>query len=67
MALLPQAGSNFVARMLTVTITLKSQRRNILDFLTDATSAARTGNPSPSLLPKIGASDVDEQELVIAA
>lgn len=62
-----QAGSNFVARMLTVVTTLKSQRRNILDFLTDATSAARTGKPSPSLLPKISASDVHEEELVIAA
>ena len=40
---------------------------NILDFLTDATSAAHTGKPTPTLLPKIGASDVDEQELVITA
>ncbi len=62
-----QAGSNFVARILTVVTTLKSQRRNILDFLTDATSAARTGKPSPSLLPEISASDVHEEELVIAA
>jgi hypothetical protein len=51
-----QAGSIFVARMLTVVTTLKSQRPNILDFLTTATSAARTGKPTPSLLPEVPAS-----------
>ncbi len=53
-----QAGSVFVARMLTVVTTLKSQRRNILDFLTAATSAARTGKPTPSLLPEVPASSL---------
>ncbi|GAC1494206.1 MAG: hypothetical protein NVS2B14_07650 [Chamaesiphon sp.] len=62
-----QAGSAFVARMLTVVTTLKSQRRNILDFMTAATSAARLGKPAPSLLPEITAADACEQELVIAA
>ena len=47
-----QAGSAFVARMLTVVTTLKSQRRNVLDFMTAAMSAARAGKPAPSLLPE---------------
>lgn len=42
--------------MLTVVTTLKSQRRNVLDFMTVATSAARTGKPAPSLLPEVPAS-----------
>jgi len=48
-----QTGSTFVQRMLTVVTTLKSQRRNVLDFMTSAVSAARVGKPSPSLLPKV--------------
>ena len=47
-----QTGSSFVARMLTVVTTLKSQRRNVLDFMTAAVSAARIGVASPSLLPE---------------
>ena len=54
-----QAGSRFVARMLTVVTTLKSQRRNVLDFMTNAVSAARIGKASPSLLPE--ETDVCEQ------
>ncbi|OLT58599.1 IS66 family transposase [Moorena bouillonii] len=46
-----QAGSAFVARMLTVVTTLKSQQRNVLEFLTNAINAARAGKPAPSLLP----------------
>ena len=48
-----QAGSVFVARMLTVVTTLKSQRRHVLDFLTCAIVAARDGQPAPSLLPEV--------------
>ncbi|KAB8316714.1 IS66 family transposase [Tolypothrix campylonemoides VB511288] len=48
-----QTGSAFVARMLTVVTTLKSQHRNVLDFMTVATSAARTDQPAPSLLPEV--------------
>lgn len=47
------AGSNFVARILTVVTTLKSQRRNVLEFMTQAVSAKRLGQASPSLLPQI--------------
>ncbi|MHC5746286.1 MAG: IS66 family transposase [Nostoc sp.] len=52
-----QAGSIFVARMLTVVTTLRSQRRNVLDFITAATFAARIGKPTPSLLPEIPTSE----------
>lgn len=45
------AGSTFVARMLTVVTTLRSQRRNVLEYLTHAIAAARSGQPAPSLLP----------------
>ncbi|WP_375453043.1 transposase [uncultured Nostoc sp.] len=56
-----QAGSIFVARMLTVVTSLKSQRKNVLDFMTHAVGAARDGNPPPSLLPEVNTS----QEQVI--
>jgi hypothetical protein len=46
-------GSTFVARMLTVTHTLRSQQRPVLEFLTTACQAARTGTPTPSLLPDL--------------
>lgn len=46
-----QAGSEFVARMLTVTTTLKAQHRSVLHFLTQACHAARFGHEPPSLLP----------------
>ena len=42
-----QAGSTFVARMLTVIATLKSQRRDVLEFMTQAVVAARLGQPTP--------------------
>jgi hypothetical protein len=45
------AGSEFVARMLTVNRSLKSQGRSILDFLTEAIVAARLGLKTPSLIP----------------
>ena len=43
-----QAGSLFVARMLTVVTTLRSQNRPVLDYLVDACRAARQGKPAPS-------------------
>lgn len=48
-----QAGSQFVARMLTVISSLKRQERDVLDFLTQACRAARFGDPMPSLLPQV--------------
>lgn len=46
-----EAGSLFLARMLTVVTTLRSQNRDVLDFLTEAIRAARHGLDSPSILP----------------
>jgi transposase len=51
------AGSNFVSRMLTVVTTLKSQRRNVLEFMTQAVFATRQGQSVPSLLPEIISSE----------
>jgi transposase len=45
------AGSQFAARMLTVAATLKSQHRNIVDYVTQTCVAALHGVPAPSLLP----------------
>ncbi len=47
-----EAGSVFVARMLTVVTSLRSQNRNVLQFMIEAIKAYRQGNPSPSLIPK---------------
>lgn len=46
-----EAGSEFVARMLTVIMTLRLQKRNVLEYLTQACQAARKGQAAPSLLP----------------
>ena len=45
------AGSEFVSRLLTVVSSLNLQERNILDFLVESISAARSGEIPPSLLP----------------
>jgi transposase len=50
-----QAGSTFVARMLTVVLTLRSQQRNVLDFMTQAIVAARFAKRAPCLLPEVTA------------
>jgi transposase len=46
-----QAGSTFMARILTVVMTLRSQNRHVLEYMTDACRAVRQGKPAPSLLP----------------
>lgn len=46
-------GSLFVARILTVVMTLRSQKRNPLDYMVQACQAFRDGKPAPSLLPNI--------------
>jgi len=45
------AGSRFLERMLTVTETLRQQRRDVLEFLVDAVHAHFAAARSPSLLP----------------
>jgi len=42
-------GSAFVARMMSVTQTLHSQKRNVLDYLTRTMDAFAIGRPAPSL------------------
>ena len=46
------AGSLFVARIMTVVMTLRSQQRNPLDYMVQACQAYRDGKVAPSLLPK---------------
>jgi hypothetical protein len=46
-----EAGSQFVERILTAVTTLRQQRRDVLDFLTTACTAAVSKTPAPSLLP----------------
>jgi transposase len=45
------AGSRFVERVMTAVATCKQHRRNVLDYLTTAVTAAHHGTPAPSLLP----------------
>lgn len=44
-------GSRFVERILSVAMSLRKQRRNVLDYLTAACEAALRGDSAPSLLP----------------
>ena len=46
-----EAGSLFVARVLTTVTTLRQQKRDVLDYLTEACAAAMRGDTPPSLLP----------------
>ena len=46
-----EAGSRFVASMMTVVATLKQQQRDVLEHLTAAHAAALRGEAAPSLLP----------------
>ena len=46
-----EAGSRFAERIMTVVATLKQQKRNVLDYVTEACDAANWGKPAPSLLP----------------
>ena len=58
------AGSVFVARMLTVVTSLRSQNRNVLEFMTEAIRASRGGSSSPSLLPR---EDSSTESMTLAA
>jgi transposase len=48
-----EAGSRYVERIMTVVSTLKQQKRNLLDYLTEACQAANDGRPAPTLLPTL--------------
>lgn len=58
-----QGGSEFVARMLTVLTSLQSQRRDVLEFLTEAIRAQRFGHKPPSLLPQTSLEDDSQSPL----
>lgn len=45
-----EEGSRFIERILSVHATLRQQRRNVVDFVTDACQAALVGTQAPSLL-----------------
>jgi transposase len=49
-------GSRYAERILTCTMTLKMQDRNVIDYLTEAIKAYRAGKMSPSLIPPQSAS-----------
>ncbi|MDE2010545.1 MAG: IS66 family transposase [Candidatus Omnitrophica bacterium] len=44
-------GCRFTERVLTAVQTLRKQKRNVLDYLTEAVAAHRAGRTAPSLLP----------------
>jgi transposase len=46
-------GSLFVERILTAVITLRQQKRDVLDYLEVACKAVTLSNPAPSLLPAV--------------
>lgn len=46
-----EAGATFVGRVLTVVTTLRLQKRNVLDWMTDACEAHLARRRGPSLLP----------------
>jgi transposase len=48
-----EAGSLFVARVLTAVTTLRQQKRDVLDYLTEACAAAMRNDTPPSLLPSL--------------
>lgn len=51
-------GSLFVARILTVVMTLRSQQKSTLDYMVHACQAFRDGKPAPSLLPNTSSAQV---------
>lgn len=46
-------GMRLVERLLTVAETCRKQKKNLLDYLTDALAAARAGTPAPALIPTL--------------
>jgi hypothetical protein len=55
-----EAGSRFLARMLSVVATCRQQGRDVLDDLTSCFEANRKGHAIPSLLP------IDQAEIQVA-
>jgi transposase len=57
-----ETGSRFVERMLTVVMSLRLQKRNVLEWVTSAYQAKLDGTEAPSLLPVM-----PDQTLALAA
>lgn len=62
-----QAGSEFVARILTVNATLKAQNRSVLEFLSQSVQALRSGSDSPSLLPMVKEKTIQKRATLLIA
>ena len=52
--------------MMTVVTTLKSQRRNVLEFMIQAVASARCGQEAPCLLPEVTSDDEAQDFLNVA-
>ena len=52
-----ESGSRFVERMLTVVATCRQQGIDVLDYLTRCYQADLDGQPAPSLLPPVSATE----------
>lgn len=48
-----ERGLRFVERLLTLAETCRKQQKNLLEYLTEALSAARAGSPPPALIPTL--------------
>ena len=53
-----EAGSTFVARILTAVTSLRLQHRHVLDWMTEACQARMERRPAPSLLPIMHEADI---------
>ncbi len=61
------AGTLYIERIMTVVATCKLQKKNVLDFVTDAIRAHLSGTQAPSLLPVAANSENNENQLLKAA
>jgi transposase len=61
------AGTLYIERIMTVVATCKLQKKNVLDFVTDAIRAYLSGTQAPSLLPVAANSENNENQLLKAA
>ena len=52
-----ERGSRFVERILTVTTSLRQQRRHVLSYLIEACEADLRGEDAPSILPEVAIRD----------
>ena len=60
-------GSIFVARMLTVVSSLRSQNRSVLDFMRETITTYRQGFSTPSFVPKVNDSEHRHEAIVTSS